>query len=55
MIYYDLIRDILGKDNFEKYLNNEPIKRDSDYDKIDITPGSGFHKRERKRRHGKIS
>ena len=47
--YYEIIKRIFTKEEWDKLLNGEPF--DEDKEEVDISPGSGFHYRQRKRHH----
>ena len=47
--YYEIIKRLFTEEAWDKLLNGEPI--DEDKEEVDISPGSGFHYRQRKRHH----
>lgn len=47
--YYEVIKRLYTEEEFEMLLNNQPIPPCQD-EIIDISPGSGFHFRQRKNR-----
>lgn len=47
--YYDIIKNLFTVEEFDRLLAGKPLEWDWK-EKIDISPGSGFHMRERKRK-----
>lgn len=48
--YYDLIKSFFTQEEFDRLLRGEKLEWKWE-DNIDISPGSGFHLRERKRKN----